>query len=125
MRYIGPRGDWISVSSVSSSSMMLRSSIPSRADSIENVAFPPFSYSTEESGNGRFGSSGPGSSYVISTAFNRNPWGRYEGTKQIISNFFRSSNVAALEHRNGNRNALRTNQDAVRLTQLPLITLSI
>ena len=45
----------------------------------------------------------------------------------MIFNFFRSSRVAAEEHKvgNGTRNAPRTNQEAVRLARLLIITLSI
>src|SRR6266436_1771958 len=45
----------------------------------------------------------------------------------MISKFFRSSRVAAGERgaMNGNRNAPRTNQDAVRLIRLRFITLPI
>ena len=45
----------------------------------------------------------------------------------MIFNFFRSSRVAAEEHNAGdeNRNAVRTNQDLVRLMQLSLVTLAV
>ena len=43
----------------------------------------------------------------------------------MISNFLRSSRVAAEERGDGNRNALRTNQSVIRLMWLPLIMLPV
>src|SRR5207245_11407478 len=49
----------------------------------------------EYSGNCRFDSSGPASSYVMSIRCNRKPFGRYEGRKQMISSFLKSFNVSS------------------------------
>src|SRR6266446_4069668 len=79
----------------------------------------------EYSGNCRFDSSGPASSYVISTRCNRKPFGRYEGTKQMISSFLKSSNVSSgveCTAETENTNAHRTNHEVIGFIRFGLIT---
>src|SRR4029453_10662907 len=64
------------------------------------------------------------SSYVISTRCNRKPFGRYEGTKQMISSFLKSSNVSFGAERTAeteNTNAHRTNHYVRFMLSLPVI----
>src|SRR6266496_44602 len=64
----------------------------------------------------------------MSTRCNRKPFGRYEGTKQMISSFLMSSNVSSgveCTAESENADAHRTNQDIIRLKRLRIITIPI
>ena len=82
----------------------------------------------EYSGNCRFDSSGPASSYVMSIRYNRKPFGRYEGTKQMISSFLKSFNVSSGVERRAeseNTNAHTTKHGVVRLKRFRIIAIGI
>src|SRR5882762_2796403 len=64
----------------------------------------------------------------MSTRCNRKLFGVYEGTKQMISSFLRSSNVSSgveCAAESENADAHRTNQDVTRLKRLRIITIPI